>query len=340
MAERPDHASRFVVSSWLGPGRGEHLDDRPAASAAAPAVPAAPQIVTFDALMPATMAARCEESGLKKASMDAVTLLVLSVMAGAFISFGAIVATTVSAGGVSITTAAGESAFSAALPYGVTKLLAGLAFSVGLILVIVGGAELFTGNNMIVMAWANGKVKTRQVLINWILVFCGNFVGAIGTAVIMLGTKQYSFGGGSVGLAALYAAHGKASLEFIEALTLGIMCNALVCMAVWMCYGARTTLEKIASIVPPVMAFVASGFEHSIANIYYLAVGLFIKAGAAEPFWVSIHKSPADFPNLTWSNFLLGNLVPVTIGNIIGGSVMVGAVYWFVYLRKNQKTVR
>ena len=117
--------------------------------------------------------------------MDAVTLLVLSVMAGAFISFGAIVATTVSAGGVSISTAAGESVFSATLPYGVTKLLAGLAFSVGLILVIVGGAELFTGNNMIVMAWANGKVKTREVLINWIIVFCGNFVGAIATALIM-----------------------------------------------------------------------------------------------------------------------------------------------------------
>lgn len=337
MPER-DKLSRHGVSFWLGSSRGEHLDDRLTGAGTAPAALAPAQIVTFDALMPATIAARCEESGVKKASMDAVTLLVLSVMAGAFISFGAIAATTVSAGGVSITAAAGEPAFSAALPYGVTKLLAGLTFSVGLILVIVGGAELFTGNNMIVMAWANGRVKTHEVLINWIIVFCGNFVGAIATAAIMLGTKQYSFGGGSVGLAALYAAHSKASLEFIEALTLGIMCNALVCMAVWMCYGARTTLEKIASIVPPVTAFVASGFEHSIANIYYLAVGLFIKAGAAESFWASIHKSPADFPNLTWGNFLVGNLLPVTIGNVIGGSVMVGAVYWFVYLRKKQTT--
>jgi formate/nitrite transporter len=335
-----DKVSRPSVSSWLGSGKGEHLDDRLAGPGAAPSAPVPAQTVTFDALMPATMAGRCEDSGVKKASMDLVTLLVLSVMAGAFISFGAITATTVSAGGISIAASGGEPAFSAALPYGVTKLLAGLAFSVGLILVIVGGAELFTGNNMIVMAWASGRVASRHLLINWIVVFCGNFVGAIATAVIMLCTKQYTFGGGTVGLAALYAAHGKASLGFVEAVALGIMCNALVCMAVWMCYGARTMLEKIASIVPPVTAFVASGFEHSIANIYYLAVALFIKGGANEAFWTSIHKSPADFPALTWGNFLFGNLVPVTIGNIIGGSIMVAAVYWFVYLRRSPATVR
>jgi len=293
-----------------------------------------PQLVTFDPLLPAAVAARAEQGGVKKASADTVTVLVLAVLAGAFISFGAIFATTVGAGSISIAAADGVTQFSAGLPYGVTKLLVGLAFSVGLILVMVGGAELFTGNTMIVMAWANRKVSTRNLLLNWVVVFTGNFIGAFLTAVLMFYSTQYTFGPGAIGLAALYSAHSKAALGFILAVALGILCNALVCLAVWMCYGARTTLEKIFVIIPPVSAFVAAGFEHSIANIYYLSIGLFIKAGAPDSFWTSIHKTGADFPALTWENFIIGNLVPVTIGNIIGGSVMVAAVYWFVYLRQ------
>ena len=285
---------------------------------------AVPQTVTFDAIMPAAMALRAEESGVRRAATDPTTLLALSVMAGAFISFGAIFATTVSAG-------------SADLPYGVGRLLTGLVFSVGLILVIIGGAELFTGNNIIVIAWASGKVKSRALLLNWVLAFIGNFAGAFVTAGLMFYTTQYTFGGGAVGLAALSTAHAKTSLAFVPALTLGIMCNALVCLAVWMCFSARTTVDRVLSIVPPIAAFVAAGFEHSIANIYFIPMGLFIKAGAPDSFWRAIGKTAADFPELTWSNFLIGNLVPVTIGNIIGGSIMVAAVYWFVYLR-NRKT--
>ena len=280
-------------------------------------------MVTFDAIMPATMALRAEESGVKRASTDPVTLLLLSVMAGAFISFGAIFATTVSAG-------------SADLPYGVGRLLTGLVFSVGLILVIIGGAELFTGNNIIVMAWASGKVKTRALLLNWFLTFVGNFAGAILTAALMFYTTQYTFGGGAVGLAALSTANAKASLDFIPALTLGIMCNALVCLAVWMCFSARTAVDRILTIVPPIAAFVAAGFEHCIANIYFIPMGLFIKAGAPDSFWTAIGKTAADYPELTWRNFLVGNLVPVTLGNIIGGSIMVTAVYWFVFLRNRK----
>jgi formate transporter len=293
------------------------MDDRPTGSNAAKS----PQLVTFEALLPAAMAARAEEVGVKKAATDIPTLLALSVLAGAFIALGAIFATTVSAGG-------------SELPYGVTRLLTGVVFSVGLILVIVGGAELFTGNNMIVMAWANGKVATHDLLVNWIVAFAGNFAGAILTAGLMFYTTQYTFGGGAVGLAALSTAHAKASLSFVPALSLGIMCNVLVCLAVWMCYGARTLVDKIVTIVPPIAAFVAAGFEHCIANIYFIPMGLFIKAGAPDSFWASIGKTAADYPALTWGNFLLGNLVPVTIGNIVGGSVMVAAVYWFVYLRK------
>ena len=149
----------------------------------------------------------------------------------------------------------------------------------------------------------------------------------------MFFTTQYTFGGGAVGLAALTIAHGKASLAFVPALTLGIMCNALVCLAVWMCFGARTTIDRVVTIVPPITAFVAAGFEHSIANVYFIPIGLLIKAGAPDSFWAAIGRSAAEFPALTWGNFLVGNLLPVTIGNIIGGSVMVGAVYWFIYLR-------
>jgi len=283
--------------------------------------------------MPAAMAVRAEEAGIRRAAMDAMTLLVLSVLAGAFIAFGAVLATTVSAGSIAVTAADGAPGFVATLPYGVVRLLTGVVFSAGLLLVVVAGAELFTGNNLLVMAWASGKIGTGAVLRNWTIAFVGNCAGAILAALLMFLTTQYTFGGGAVGLAALSTAHSKASLAFVPALTLGIMCNALVCLAVWMCFGARTTIDRVVTIVPPITTFVAAGFEHSIANVYFIPMGLLIKAGAPDSFWAAIGRSAADFPALTWGNFLAGNLLPVTIGNIIGGSVMVAAVYWFVYLR-------
>ena len=280
----------------------------------------APQLVSFDAVLPAAMAGRAEDSGVKKVSTDTATLLALSVLAGAFIAFGAMFATTVSAG-------------AAELPYGIVKLLSGLVFSLGFLLVVIGGAELFTGNNLIVMAWASGKVTTGDLMRNWAIVFVGNFIGAFATAVLMFLTTQYSFGHGSVGLAALSTAQAKSSLAFVPAVALGIMCNALVCLASWMCYSARSNVDKFFTIILPVAAFVAGGFEHCIANMYFIPLGLFVKIGAADAFWASIGKTAADFPALTWGNFFVGNLLPVTIGNIIGGSIMVGAVYWFIYLR-------
>ncbi len=298
--------------------------------------PDSARLVSFDAIMPAAMAARAEETGVKKASIDPLTLVALSILAGAFISFGAIFATTVSAGSIVFKSAGGVAALSGDLPYGIVRLLSGLAFSLGLILVVVAGAELFTGNNLIVIAWASGRVKFRALLINWAIVFAGNCVGALATVVLMFYTTQYTFGGGAIGLAALATASGKTSHEFIPNLALGVMCNVLVCLGVWMCYSARSTFDKVIAIVPPVSAFVAAGFEHCIANIYYIPLALFIKAEAPNSFWTSIGRTADDFPALTWSNFLLGNLIPVTIGNIIGGAVMVAAIYWFIYLRKNQ----
>jgi formate/nitrite transporter len=280
------------------------------------------------------MAVRAEESGVKRASVDPLTLLVLSVLGGAFIAFGAIFATTVGAGEITAATAEGATALRAGLPYGVGRLLSGLVFSVGLILVVVVGAELFTGNNLIAMAWASRKVATRALLLNWAVALTGNFVGAILTAGLMFYTTRYSFGAGSVGLVALNTANAKTSLGMVPAVALGIMCNALVCLAVWMCYGARTTVDRVVTIIPPIAAFVAAGFEHCVANMYFIPMGLFIKAGAPDAFWISIGRTPADFSALTWENFFVGNLLPVTIGNIMGGSIMVAAVYWFVYLRK------
>lgn len=278
--------------------------------------------MTFDTILPSDMAVRAEQSGVRRASTDHLTVLMLSILGGAFISFGALFATTVSAG-------------TSGMPYGVAKLLSGVVFSVGFLMVVVAGAELFTGNNLIVMAYASGKIKIRALLLNWLVTFAGNCVGAVATAGLMFYTAQYTFGAGAVGLAALTTANAKAGLAFVPALMLGIMCNALVCLASWMCYSARTTVDRVVIIVPPIAAFVAAGFEHSIANAYFIPMGLFIKAGAGDAFWNSIGKTAADFPDLTWGN-LFGNLIPVTAGNIIGGSLLVAAVYWFVYLRKSK----
>jgi formate transporter FocA len=281
--------------------------------------------INFDAFPPPGMAAKAEGVGVKKAGLDILTMFALAILAGAFIGVGAIFATTVLAG-------------TSTLPYGVARLLGGLVFTTGLILVVVGGAELFTGNNLIIMAFASRKVSLAGLLRNWAIVYVGNFVGSIVTAYIMFLSKQYSFGSGAIGLTALNIGESKTNLGFIQAVALGIMCNALVCMAVWLCFSARSTTDKILSIIPPIAAFVAAGFEHSVANMYFIPVALFVKDMGDPKFFEVIKKTAADFPHLTWGNFFIANLLPVTIGNIIGGAVMVGLVYWFAYLRTQPKS--
>jgi formate transporter len=276
---------------------------------------------TFEALLPPAMAAKAEQIGVKKAALDRASMFALAVLAGAFIALGAMFATTVLAG-------AGD-----ALPYGVGRLLAGVVFSLGLILVVVGGAELFTGNNLIVMAWASGKVSTALLAQNWLVVYLGNFVGAVATAALVYASGQFAFGGGGVGAAALATANAKTGLGFGQAVALGVLCNALVCLAVWLTFSARTTTDRILAIIPPITAFVAGGFEHSVANMYFIPLGLLIKLGAPDSFWASIGQTAASYPGLTWERFLVGNLLPVTLGNVIGGTLLVGAVYWFIYLR-------
>ncbi len=280
----------------------------------------------IDAFPPAKMASRMEEVGVTKAELGMWTMLGLAVLAGAFIGTGAIFATVVSTG----LSAAG-------VGYGLIRLLTGLVFCLGLIAVVVAGAELFTGNNLIIMAFASGKVGIAALLRSWVIVYIGNFVGSILTALVMFVTKQYTFSEGAVGETALAVANGKCGLDFTQAVALGIMCNALVCLAVWLCSSARSTTDKILAIIFPITAFVAAGFEHSVANMYFIPVGLLIRRFAGPDFWDAIGRTAADFGNLTWGAFFIKNLLPVTIGNIVGGAGFVGLAYWFIYLRPAKK---
>ena len=183
------------------------------------------------------------------------------------------------------------------------------------------------------MAWASRRVSTGRLFRNWAIVYVGNFVGAVATAGVVFAGGQYMFGGGSIGMTALAIGNAKTSLDFLPAIALGVMCNALVCLAVWLAFSARSTTDKILAVIPPIAAFVAAGFEHSVANMYFIPAALLVKGNAPDGFWQAIGSQPADYPNLTIERFLVGNLLPVTIGNMIGGAVLVGAVYWFVYLR-------
>ena len=275
---------------------------------------------SVDALVPKAMAEKMENVGVAKVSLGPTRVFALAVLAGAFIALGAIFATTVTAG-------------NGAAPFGVNRLLGGFVFCLGLVLVIGAGAELFTGNNLIVMAWAHGRVSTGKILGNWGIVYLGNFAGSLLTAGLVFLSRQYTFGGGVVGLNALNIAEHKVGLDFTQALFLGILCNALVCLAVWLTIGARSATDKILAIIFPISAFVAAGFEHSVANMYFIPIGLLIKAGAGADFWEQVGTTPADYGDLTWASFFVDNLLPVTIGNIIGGAMMVGLVYWFIYLR-------
>lgn len=288
--------------------------------------------IRIDALLPAEMARKAEIIGIRKSETKFLPMMALAVLAGAFIGLGAMFATTVTAGSMPIKTAEGEAAFIASLPFGIARLLAGLVFCLGLILVVIGGAELFTGNNLIVMAWANKKVSTFALLNNWVIVYIGNFIGSIVTALLVFWGRQYLFGGGAVGTSALTIATTKVGYGFLQAIALGIMCNALVCMAVWMTYSSRSVVDKIAAIIFPITAFIAAGFEHSIANMYLIPMGLFIKQ--FDPAFTA--QTGIDVSNLTWQTFLVNNLLPVTIGNIIGGAILVAAIYWIIFLRNEE----
>ena len=275
----------------------------------------------LDGLLPAEMAAQAEDIGAKKANMGLRQMVGLALLAGAFIALGAVFATT------ALTDTAGK------VPWGWARVVGGLVFSLGLILVIVGGADLFTGNNLIAMAWASRRVTSVQLLRNWIVVYFGNFIGSIGVALLVFAGQQHEFCGGLVGKTALDIGLAKVRLDFVQAVALGVLCNTLVCLAVWLTFSAKSTFGRIAAIIFPISAFVAAGFEHCVANMYFIPYALLVKAGASQEFWNKIGTDADAYDELTWGSCLVNNLLPVTLGNIIGGTVLVGAVYWVIYLR-------
>lgn len=275
--------------------------------------------IDFDAYAPSQMAARVEKAGITKGNLDFFSTFVLGVMAGVFIALGCVLYIYV--------------IHDSTLCMGLTKLIGGVVFCLGLVLVIVAGAELFTGNNLIVMAYVSGKITLEQLLRNWSIVFIGNLVGSLAIVFLIYLTGQWNAAGAAVGIKTLMIANGKVNLTITQAISRGILCNMLVCLAVWLCFSGRSVTDKILSILFPITAFVALGFEHSVANMYFIPAGLLLKH--SQPALAAAQGTGMSLSGLTISGFFIRNLLPVTIGNIIGGSLFVSGIYWFVYLRRS-----
>ena len=269
-----------------------------------------------DSFTPAMVARMVAERGVVKANAPFVTTFVLGVLAGAFIGLGAVLSTVVATGST--------------LGYGPTKVLSGLAFSLGLILVVVAGAELFTGNNLITMSWVSGSTSLWRLLRNWAIVYVGNLVGALSIVLMLSYADWWRQADGALGGTALSIAVAKASLPFGVVVFRGILANALVCLAVWLASAGRTVTDKILAIAFPITAFVAAGFEHSVANMYFLPMGLTLEGEATVARAAGL--SATDLASFDIGSVIV-NIAAATLGNVIGGAVLVGLVYWFVYLR-------
>jgi formate/nitrite transporter len=271
--------------------------------------PHSPPLFNLNAYSPAEIKEAVEKVGVKKATLPLQASFMLAVVAGGGIGLGALYYTIV--------------ASDAGLSFAVARILGGLTFSLGLALVLVGGAELFTGNNLIVMAWASGKVSTWYMLRNWIIVWFGNLVGALGLVCLVFFSHHLDMNGGRIGLSIANTAVVKIQPDVFTLFIKGILCNLLVCMAVWLAYAGRSVTDKIVALILPVSAFIAAGFEHCVANMYFLPLA-----------WLEARTGslPADFDAsaITLAG-IIHNLVPVTLGNIVGGAGLVGAVYWFIY---------
>ena len=264
---------------------------------------------SFDAYTPREIAQRVQDVCMLKSRLPFLQLVMLGILAGGFIGLGSLYYVIV--------------ASDPQLGFAAQRVLGGVVFSLGLLLVVVAGAELFTGNNLLAMAWADGCLPTRDVLYNWVVVCAANFVGAVGLAAVVFLSGHTDMNGGAIGQTYLKIAAAKSSLPFWEAFFRGVLCNVLVCMAVWMTLAGRSVTDKFIAIVFPISAFVAAGFEHSIANMYFLPLAMMLQAAAGQA---------VDFGGL-WRN-----LVPVIAGNLVGGSVLVALVYYVIYRRGARDT--
>jgi len=274
-------------------------------------MPEMKQFFDFDTYSPAEIAAKVESVGVTKARMPLLPMAMLGMLAGGFIGLGALYFTLVVS--------------DASLGFAASRVLGGVVFSLGLILVVVGGAELFTGNNMLAMAWADGKISSREVMRNWVVVYVANAIGAVGLAAVVYWSGHATFNGGAVAQQYLKIAAAKTALPFAEAFFKGVLCNLLVCLGVWLCMAGRSVTDKVLAIIFPISAFVAAGFEHSVANMYFISLAIFLRDGVDATAGVNL-------ATLNWSGFA-SNLVPVTLGNIVGGSALVALVYHFIYRR-------
>ncbi|MBZ8142392.1 formate transporter FocA [Rubrivivax gelatinosus] len=288
--------------------------DDPAAAYAASAKP------LFDPLTPDAIAQAAEEMGVKKAKATVAKQFGLAVLGGAFVALGAMFATIAIAGADHL------------LPYGVMRLLMGAAFTMGLMMVVVAGAQLFTSDALMVMAWASGRLKTERMLKVWTIVWLGNLVGSLGTAALVFLGGQYTGGHGEVGASALYLASSKASLMPMKAFFLAVLCNVLVCLATWLSLAARSVTDKILAMFFPVAAFVAAGFEHCVANMYFIPYGLMVKWFAPASFWAEPAAAAKAGLDIPVQQFLL-NLGVVTLGNWVGGALLVAGAYWWLFRR-------
>ncbi|RKX68357.1 formate/nitrite transporter family protein [candidate division TA06 bacterium] len=270
----------------------------------------------FECKNPATIAKTLSQSiCVKKTNGDPKKIFLLAVLAGAFIGFGAELMTVTVQG------------IGSSMGFGMAKFMGGAVFSVGLMLVVIAGAELFTGNNLMLISSLDKRVNFGRVLQKWGLVFLGNFVGSLILVGIMYGSGLWKMNGGGVGVTALNIAVAKVNIPFWEAFFRGVGCNWLVCLAVWMSLSSRNIIGKVFAIFFPIMAFVASGFEHSIANMYFIPMGILLKGQYA------ISSQVSNLSSLNWGSFIVANEIPVTLGNIVGGAFFVAAIYWFIYLK-------
>jgi len=260
--------------------------------------------------------------GVGKVTSPWFTVFILGILAGAYIGFGGMLSTSVT---FDMAPIAG---------IGFKKFMAGSVFSVGLILVVIAGAELFTGNNLMISSVMTKDITFGNMTKRWILVYVANFIGSIVLALMLYFSGLWKTGNGAMGAAAVGVAYGKVNLTFMEALIRAVGCNWLVCLAVWMALAARQVISKIWAIYFPIMAFVAMGFEHCVANMYFIPAGIFLHSWANVPAPLAF-----DPASLHWTSFLWKNLLPVTIGNIIGGAVFVGMSYWSAFLRPSPKSV-
>ena len=271
---------------------------------------------------PNEIAVALREAGRRKTQLSLDRMFILGILAGVYIGFGAQLATTVSMD------------LAPKVGVGLSNMISGGVFSVGLMLVVLGGAELFTGNNLIWLSFLSRRSTATAVLRNWTTVFLGNFVGSILLAVLIFIGGFYTMGGNALGIRALTIANGKVNVGFIQLVARGIVCNWLVCLAVWTATSAEDTTGKILACFFPIMTFVASGFEHSIANMFFIPMGILLKG---VPNLVS--QAGLTLEHLTWTGFLTRNLLPVTIGNVIGGGFFVATIYWYVYLRPEARAL-